>query len=90
MAKKEKTMSLGCLRTGCRKSLEEYLPVPSEEQRRILQLAAKTRNISLRISENVLAALKWKAGRRGTPLSDADLKPFSINSAQTRLVDAMR
>ncbi len=63
------------------------MPVPSEEQRQILQLAAKTRTISLRISENVLQALKRKAADEGLPyqtLISSVLYKFSTD----RLVDA--
>lgn len=86
MARKIKKERLDPYEQAVEESLEEYSPAPPEEQIRILQLAAKTKTISLRINENVLQAIKRKAAEEGLPyqtLISSVLHKFSTD----RLVD---
>jgi len=67
-------------------SLEEYAPASEAEKKRILQAAAKTKTISLRINETVLENIKRKAADEGLPyqtLISSVLFKFSSN----RLID---
>lgn len=87
MARKSKKGGLDAYEQAVEDSLEEYSPAPPAEQNRILQLAAKTKTISLRINENVLQMLKRKAANEGLPyqtLISSVLFKFSTD----RLVDA--
>jgi predicted DNA binding CopG/RHH family protein len=87
MARKRKHDRLDAYEQAVEESLEEYSPVPPEERIRIMQLAAKTKTISLRINENVLQVLKRKAADEGLPyqtLISSVLYKFSTD----RLVDA--
>jgi len=68
-------------------SVGEYVPVSAGGRKQILQAAAKTRTISLRISETVLESLKRRAAEEGLPyqtLISSVLYRFSAG----RLVDA--
>ena len=87
MARKRKKGGLDTSEQAIEDSLEEYSPAPPEDQNRILQIAAKTKTISLRINENVLRTLKRKAADEGLPyqtLISSVLYKFSTD----RLVDA--
>jgi predicted DNA binding CopG/RHH family protein len=67
-------------------SLEDYAPVSPADKKRILQAAAKTQTISLRINENVLQSIKQKAADEGLPyqtLISSVLYKFSVG----RLID---
>ena len=67
-------------------SLQEYVPASEAEKKRILQAAAKTKTISLRINETVLENIKRKAADEGLPyqtLISSVLFKFSSN----RLID---
>jgi predicted DNA binding CopG/RHH family protein len=73
------------------RSLGDYVPASPTNRRRILQAAAKTRTISLRINETVLQSIKQKAAEEGLPyqtLISSVLYKFSVG----RLIDesAMR
>jgi predicted DNA binding CopG/RHH family protein len=87
MGRRKKKSKLDAYEQTIEESLEEYSPVPQDEKMRIIELAAKTRTISLRINENVLQALKRKAADEGLPyqtLISSILYKFSTD----RLVDA--
>ena len=67
-------------------SLEAYAPASEAEKKHILQAAAKTKTISLRINETVLESIKRKAADEGLPyqtLISSVLFKFSSN----RLID---
>jgi predicted DNA binding CopG/RHH family protein len=87
MGRRKQKSELDAYEQAIEESLEEYSPVPQDEKMRIMEIAAKTRTISLRINENVLQALKRKAADEGLPyqtLISSILYKFSTD----RLVDA--
>ena len=67
MGRRKQKSKLDAYEQTIEESLEEYSPVGPDEKMRIMELAAKTRTISLRINENVLQAFKRKAADEGLP-----------------------
>ena len=87
MAKHRARTRLDAFERKVEESLGEYVPAPADERKQILQAAAKTKTISLRISETVLESLKRRAAEEGLPyqtLISSILHKFSAG----RLVDA--
>ena len=87
MAKHRARTRLDAFERKVEESLGEYVPASADERKQILQAAAKTKTISLRISETVLESLKRRAAEEGLPyqtLISSILHKFSAG----RLVDA--
>jgi len=87
MAKHRTRIRLDAFERKVEESLADYVPASEGQKKRILQAAAKTKTISLRVSEVILEDLKRKAAEEGLPyqtLISSILHKFSAG----RLVDA--
>jgi predicted DNA binding CopG/RHH family protein len=71
---------------GIEDRLGNYVPIAPAEKQRILDIAAKSRTISIRLNETVLRNIKYRAAEEGLPYQTL-ISSILFKYCSNRLID---